>query len=78
MFEQELKDLINKHSAENASDTPDFILASYMNNCLLAFEDAVQEREVWYGRKTASADPIQDAVETARGGDAPTELNSFA
>ncbi len=49
-FEEELSDLINKHSQENASNTPDYILAQYMNNCLKAFETAIQQRETWHGR----------------------------
>ena len=49
-FEQELQSLINKRSQENASNTPDFILAMFMNNCLKAFNEAIQQRETWYGR----------------------------
>jgi hypothetical protein len=49
-FEKELVALINRHSQENGSDTPDFLLASYMIRCLRAFEDATQRREEWYGR----------------------------
>lgn len=47
---EELAELINKHSRENWSNTPDFILAQYMMGCLEAFEQAVQQRETWYGR----------------------------
>uniref|UniRef100_A0A6M3L9J3 Uncharacterized protein n=1 Tax=viral metagenome TaxID=1070528 RepID=A0A6M3L9J3_9ZZZZ len=49
-FYKELEVLINKYSKETASNTPDWILAQYMLSCLSAFEAAVQEREVWYGR----------------------------
>jgi len=49
-FEKELENLINKYSKENDSDTPDFILARYLNNCLKNFNAVVQERELWYGR----------------------------
>lgn len=48
MFKEELRDLINKHSKENESNTPDFILASYMETCLKAFDKAIQRRESWY------------------------------
>lgn len=34
-FEKELQTLINRHSKENESDTPDFILANYLKDCLL-------------------------------------------
>ncbi len=47
----ELTMLLNRHSRENSSNTPDFILAEYMENCLLAFESAVSQRERWYGRQ---------------------------
>lgn len=36
---------------ENGSNTPDFILAQYLVNCLLSFNSAVQCREKWYGRE---------------------------
>lgn len=49
-FESELSDLINKHSQENASNTPDYIMAQYLASCLLAYNTAVQQRETWYGR----------------------------
>ena len=47
-FEKELEALINKHSLENASDTPDFILAKYLCNCLRAFNLATNRRVNWY------------------------------
>lgn len=53
-FQDELISLINKHSLENGSDTPDFILATYINDCLKSFNAAVQNREVWYGRLTST------------------------
>ena len=49
-FEKELEQLINKHSQENASNTPDWILAKYLIGCLVTFNAAVQQRENWYGR----------------------------
>jgi hypothetical protein len=49
-FEKELEGLINAHSKENESNTPDYILAQYICSCLAAFNVAVQHRENWYGR----------------------------
>lgn len=49
-FERELQSLINMHSLENVSNTPDFILAQYLDACLRAFNTATQQRETWYGR----------------------------
>lgn len=50
-FKKELVELINKHSIENGSDTPDFILAEYINGCLENFNTITLQREKWYGRK---------------------------
>ena len=49
-FEKELEALLNSHSMENGSDTPDFILAAYLTACLKAFDAGVSRREEWYGR----------------------------
>jgi len=49
-FKKDLENLLNIHSKENDSNTPDFILASYIGNCLHAFTEATQQRESWYGR----------------------------
>lgn len=57
-FELELTSLLNKHSMENNSNTPDFILAKYMLNCLKAFSEAVCRREEWYGRKIEKFEPV--------------------
>ncbi len=46
-FEKELADLLNCHSKENGSNTPDFILAQYLNNCLENFNEIVRRRSVW-------------------------------
>jgi len=49
-FEKELAELLNQHSMENASDSPDFLLAEYLVGCLRTFNIAVASRENWYGR----------------------------
>ena len=53
-FQTELEQLINKYSVESESNTPDFILAEYLGNCLNAFNIAVKRREDWYGRNKPS------------------------
>jgi len=50
-LEHKLSQLLNFFSSENGSNTPDFILALYMIECLKAFNNAVNHRETWYGRK---------------------------
>jgi hypothetical protein len=53
-FQIELEQLINKHSIESESNTPDFILAEYLGNCLNTFNLALKRREDWYGRNKPS------------------------
>ena len=50
-FTIELERLLNKYSKENDSDTPDFILARYLEASLAAFNTSVKQRERWYGRQ---------------------------
>lgn len=49
-FERELSDLLNTFSKENGSNTPDFILAEYLVNCLDAFNRATHSRAKWFGK----------------------------
>ncbi len=48
-LEGKLRILLNSESREQDSNTPDFVLAEFMMNCLDAFELANNKREVWYG-----------------------------
>lgn len=47
-FQKELEQLINRFSMENASNTPDYILAHYLMGCLTAFNTAMGDRSRWY------------------------------
>jgi hypothetical protein len=47
---KQLEHLLNANSEENKSNTPDFILASYLRACLTAYNQATNRREKWYGR----------------------------
>ncbi len=47
-FLQELIKLINKHSLEGLSNTPDYVLRNYINRCLKNFEETMAERDRWY------------------------------
>jgi hypothetical protein len=60
-FERELAALLNRYSAENVSNTPDWILAHYLSACLAAWNAGVQQRENWYGR-----DPRPTSTEAKR------------
>lgn len=50
-FVKELEQLINRYSAENGSNTPDFIIAHYIARCLSAFDEATVARMNWYTPK---------------------------
>lgn len=49
-FQKELETLINCHSQENQSNTPDFLLAEYLMGCLDLWNKSITAREEWYGR----------------------------
>ena len=63
-FETEIESLINRYSQENASNTPDFILAQYLISCLATFNTAVQQRETWYGRDGRPSFAAKQPTET--------------
>lgn len=70
-FVKELRSVINKHSRENCSNTPDFILSGFLEDCLNAFDCAVKQRESWYGRKTTEVvEPSQQHLAGDKSGPA--------
>lgn len=48
-FRKDLQDLINSNSKENGSNTPDYILAQYLDGCLTNFDNAVVLRDKHMG-----------------------------
>ena len=52
---EDIQTAINRHSAENVSNTPDFVLAQYLGHCLAAFDAAVKRRDDWYGHDARAA-----------------------
>lgn len=50
-FHAAVKQLINEQSRENGSNTPDFLLASYLEGALNLFEGTIVARESWHGRE---------------------------
>lgn len=67
---ERIETAINRDCAENGSNTPDFIVAEFLTNCLAAFDTATRQRERWYGR---------NIVELGCGGtgDAPVDLEEL-
>jgi hypothetical protein len=68
-FKKELVSLINRYSMENGCDTPDHILADYMINCLIAAEQTVKARDLWYGYKPWPDPYIADETLISEDGD---------
>ena len=54
-LEKEIASTLNRFSAENTSDTPDFILAAYLIDCLKAFNRASVWRGKWYSHEGVPA-----------------------
>jgi len=45
-IEKDLTVVINKHSLENESDTPDFVLGAYLYQCITAWNIGVNYRNM--------------------------------
>ena len=56
----EIETAINRNSAENGSNTPDFILAEYLTDCLAAFDKASRAREKWFGKELSIGGEVTD------------------
>lgn len=48
-LEKDLSTILNCHSEENKSDTPDFILAQYLMASLDVYNKVTKERDRWKG-----------------------------
>jgi hypothetical protein len=66
-FLDELTTLLNRYSRENQSNTPDFILASYLMRCLYAYEEAVTQRDKFYGIELVPGKPKKNIDERPTG-----------
>jgi hypothetical protein len=62
-FREEIERLINRYSMENGSDTPDFILAEYLSQSLVLFDEITRKRERWHDLNNKSQCPHWDADE---------------
>jgi hypothetical protein len=51
---EDLAAVINAHGLENGSNTPDFLLARFLERCITTWDRATRERDDWYlGRMMA-------------------------
>lgn len=55
-IEREIAAVLNRHCAENGSNTPDWLLAQFLLSSLAAFNDVMQKRVEFYGRDTHRSD----------------------
>ena len=53
-LKERIREAINCASAESGSNTPDFILAEYLTDCLKAFDRATAARTMYYSADRAS------------------------
>lgn len=56
-FRKGVEHAINACSAENGSDTPDFVLAGYLDDCMRAFDKTTRARDEWYGDRVHLKEP---------------------
>lgn len=49
-LQHDIAEVLNRHSAENGSNTPDFLLAEFLTKVLEAWNDTVKARAMWYER----------------------------
>ena len=47
-FRTEVRELVNRLSIDGECNTPDFILADYLVNCLQNFDETTKLRDVWH------------------------------
>lgn len=57
---REFAGIINRYSLENDSNTPDFLLAEYLYDCLLSGQLLVCTRTVWYNPTDSGRLPKDD------------------
>ena len=79
-FQRALIDLVNAYSIENGSNTPDYIVAGYLEQCLDAFNSAIRCRESWYGRTNeypADLDHLKEANRKSRTGETSSRNNNL-
>ena len=58
LFEKELTSLLNCHSKDAATNTPDFILAAYLIDCLATYQRIKQWNDMWHSRGVPA--PLQE------------------
>lgn len=70
----ELSRLLNHHSRENHSDTPDFVLAGFLMDALCAWERATSERDTFFGQNPRFAAMVNGPERKQPEPAAPSEM----
>jgi len=70
----DIKDAINRHSAENASNTPDYVLATFACEVLDALNKAVRLRDWHSGPAPKEPEPAESPAEPAQDDEVSDEL----
>lgn len=65
-FERELEGLINKYSSQSESDSPDFMLAEYLINCLNNFNPVTRKKGRWNANVGYKSDVMKGDAEKDR------------
>ncbi len=80
-FKAELVHLVNRHSMENESNTPDYLLADYLMDCLHAYKRVHNRTNDWFGIKPWNKE-VKKAVSPSDvvcpEGDIPDEVRRIA
>jgi hypothetical protein len=50
LFKVEIETLINIHCIDTELNTPDYILAEYLVNCLENYRKVNDQRDTWHGK----------------------------
>ncbi len=66
-FRKELEALINSYSMENESNTPDFLLADFLEGALITFDQVVKRRDEWYGQEKEKSSKTKTGFEPEGG-----------
>jgi hypothetical protein len=48
-FREELRALLNRRSMDSYTNTPDYLLAEYLDECLNLWDKTTEQRDRWFG-----------------------------
>jgi len=75
LFEKDLTDLINRHSIENGSNTPDFIISKFLVGCLVSFNSSCKKRDEMSSNNKPKTDVILPKTPTETKPTGSSEVN---